>query len=119
MKKKFFVQSPLKQTVIKLISSFIGDWVVSLSKKILIYGKNKPIKDMGFKRRVVFEDSSLTVYDEIFAGDREVEALRMNGLSMRHTASSKFFQINSLGNKIQQDKFSFKRKKKISTRIKF
>jgi len=119
IKKSFFVQTPLKQTAIKLASYFLGDWVVSFSKKVMIYGKNRFSKDMWFKRLVKLNDSSIEIYDRIFAGNRALEAYRMNGLSMRHTASSKFFQINSLKNKIPFEKFKFSCEKKIKTKISF
>lgn len=119
MKKGFFVQTPLKQTILKLIAFVLGRWLVHILKKIMIYGKDSNLKDMHLEREIKFTNSTIRISDTISAGSRKAMVSRVAGLSMRHTASSRFFQVNSLGNKITPEHYDITREKKLEFQLSF
>ncbi|MFH1316430.1 MAG: hypothetical protein ABII01_02840 [Candidatus Woesearchaeota archaeon] len=118
-KRGFFKMTPLKQTILKFSSKFLGILPVLLSKRMLIYGKDKRDDGMKLIRRIDLTNEKITVTDMINSQDKKVLARRMTGLSMRHTASSRFFQTNSLTNKIPSDSYEILGEKKVKMEMRF
>ncbi len=117
IKKSFFIQTPFKQTILKTVSSIFGRLPVDIVKKVMIYGKNKK-SGMKFKREIILDNDRMSINDFIDTKNR-VQAHKMNGLSMRHTASSRLFQVNSLKNKIKSESFEINDKKEIKLDLHF
>ncbi|MDD4294674.1 MAG: hypothetical protein PHP69_04090 [Candidatus Omnitrophica bacterium] len=107
--RKFITQTPLKQTLLKVLSFIFGRAVIHIAKKMLIYGNKKNRIDATLMRQIRFTDANIFVKDIINVGHSGLFAGLTNGLSMRHTASSKFFQINSLENYLPDDKYKIDR----------
>ncbi len=119
LRKKFFVQTPVKQTLLKIFSFFAGRLAVVISKNKLIYGKNKFKRNMMVKRQIILNKECIEVKDSISIGQRTAKLYSMAGLSMRQTASSKFFQLNNLNNRIKMHVFPINIKLKIKKRLVF
>ncbi|MBF0196275.1 MAG: hypothetical protein HQL32_01125 [Planctomycetes bacterium] len=119
IKKKFLKITPIKLTLLKVLSYFTGRFAVSLAKNVLIFNKQKNDKIASFTRKLALSSDKIMVQDTIDPKVSLTKARRMNGLSLRHTASSKFFQVNSLQNQINQKQFEVKTKTVISDELTF
>jgi len=98
LKKSFFVQTPLKQTLLKIVSYFFGKKMIRIAKKRMIYDGGSS-EGFHFQRSITLYESSISVEDIINVGNKSVKAYKINELCMRHSASSRLFQFNSLNNK--------------------
>lgn len=101
-KKNFIQQSTLKLFLLKVASMILGFKAVELTKRLMIFDK-KDVKDMCLTRNIYFEEDKIIIEDFIDVRNKTVTARLSSGLSVRHTASSRFFQINTLPNKIHSE----------------
>lgn len=101
-KTKLIKQSSFKLLLLRVLSIFFGYKAVIMTKKLLIFNQNTA-RDMYLIRYFYFEDEKVIVKDSIDIGHKDAKISLSPGLSVRHTASSRFFQINSLNNIIQRN----------------
>ncbi len=99
-KKGFIRQSASKLVLLRLMSIALGFNATKLTKKVMIFD-GKSAKDMFLIREVHLENNRIVILDNINVGNKTVLARLSPGLSLRHTASSRFFQINTVYNKTQ------------------
>lgn len=104
VKLNFVKQSTLKLLLLRALSLMLGSRTNHLLKKVMIFGKNSN-NDMKLNRIIAFEDDKIHVSDNIQIGKRSGNIKLSNGLSVRHTASSRFFQLNTLNNPVQPEEF--------------
>ena len=102
LKMNFIQQSTSKLLLLRVLSAIGGFTAVRLAKKIMIFGSGVP-RDMVFNRTISFTSDRIQLSDTLNIGNRSGIIRNSNGLSVRHTASSRFFQIDSLGNSIASE----------------
>lgn len=106
-KMNFIQQSFSKLLILRIISRMFGFGAVRLTKKLMILG-SKGTGDMFVNRKIFFGENEMRVVDSISVGDRHGLLKLSNGLSVRHTASSRFFQSNTLNNLVKPATFEIK-----------
>ncbi len=120
IKKKYVKQTPIKQTALKILSAISSKFVISFAKKVIIYDKNKFIEGFKINRYITLNENTIIIEDEILnALNKHIEIFHIPQLSMRHTASSKFFQRNSIFNQINYKNFKTNKNFKNKTFINF
>lgn len=116
IKLNFVTQSTLKLLLLRAISFILGSRMNYFLKKLMIFGKSCN-NEMQLKRIIAFKDDQIHIYDNIQIGKRSGDLKLSNGLSVRHTASSRFFQLNTLNNPVKPEEFqingSFKNERTI------
>jgi hypothetical protein len=103
-KMNFIKQSTTKLLLLRIISSVLGFQTNHLLKKMMIFGTSRNT-DMTLNRVMTCEDDEIQISDTIKIGKKSGILKLSNGLSMRHTASSRFFQINVLHNSVEPQEF--------------
>jgi hypothetical protein len=93
-KIRYFEQTIFKLILIKIISIIFGRNVVNLAKNRLIFNNKKSL-NIILKREIFFYDK-IKIKDQFNNLNNSYKVIASKGLSVRHTASSKFFQINSI-----------------------
>lgn len=106
-KMNFVKQSFSKLLLLRILSFIFGYSAVRLTKKLLILG-SKETEDMHVNRKILLEENKIQVVDSVSVGDRSGLLKISDGLSVRHTASSRFFQLNTLGNLVEPAMFEIK-----------
>lgn len=104
-KMDYVRQSTFKLLLLRLLSKILGYTAITMVKKIMIFGGNKVRKDTQLTRTISFSPDKIIINDFIEIGTNKGIISISNGLSIRHTASSRFFQINSINNQIKTEKF--------------
>lgn len=100
---KFRVMTPFKQFVLILLSTIFGSKIKKIAKNMLIFSNKK--SDVKFSRKFIFKDSSIIISDKIFSKNVVKDMVLVDKLSMRHTDSSRFFQLNELDNLVTRQEF--------------
>ena len=101
---KFRVMTPFKQFVLILLSTIFGSKIKKIAKNMLIFSNKK--SDVKFSRKFIFKDSSIIISDRIFSENVVKDMVLVDKLSMRHTDSSRFFQLNELDNIVTRQEFN-------------
>jgi hypothetical protein len=101
---KFRVINPSGQFVLILVSTIFGRRIIKIAKNMLIFSNKK--SDVKFSRKFIFKDSSIIISDRIFSENIVKDMALVDKLSMRHTASSRFFQLNELDNLVTRQEFN-------------
>jgi hypothetical protein len=91
--------SGLNLALVRIGSIFLGANMRLLVKKMIMFDK-KEMNDMVFSRNICFFDKKISIHDHIDIKSRIMSGYSCPALSVRYIPSSKFFQINSLDNKI-------------------
>jgi hypothetical protein len=116
-KMNFVRQSTIKLLLLRLMSLVLGFPTIHLLKKMMIFG-TRGNNDLKMNRIISFEEDKVHITDTIEIGKRSGVLKLSNSLSIRHTASSRFFQINVLDNSIEPEEFqitdSFRNRRTIS-----
>jgi hypothetical protein len=103
-KMNFIRQSTTKLLLLRIMSSVLGFQTIHLLKRLMIFGTSGN-NDLKLNRIIIFEEGKIHISDNIKIGKRSGVLKLSNGLSMRHTASSRFFQLNVLHNCIEPEEF--------------
>lgn len=101
---KFRVINPSGQFILILVSTIFGRRIIKIAKNMLIFSNKK--SDVKFSRKFIFKDSSIIISDRIFSENIVKDMVLVDKLSMRHTASSRFFQLNELDNLVTRKEFN-------------
>jgi hypothetical protein len=101
---KFRVINPFGQFILILVSTIFGRRIIKIAKNMLIFSNKK--SEVKFSRKFVFNDSSIIISDKIFSENIVKAMALVDKLSMRHTASSRFFQLNELDNLVTRQEFN-------------
>lgn len=117
-KYTYIQQSSFRLSLLRLISFLFGFYAVRLVKRIMSTGE-KHREDMYLKRKITFDDFSITIHDEINVNQQSGLLKISDGLSVTRTSSSRFFQPNVLYNLIKPEKFSITGRKKLERTLKF
>lgn len=117
-KKNFIQQSTLKLLILRVLSTILGFKAVKLTKKAMIFDK-KDVEDMKFVRNIYLKEKIIIIEDYIDVGNRNVTARISTGLSLRHTASSRFFQLNTLHNMVIGEKIQIEHDASIDRELNF
>lgn len=99
-KMNLLKQSFSKLLALRILSRLFGFSAVRLTKKLMILG-SKEITDMYINRKILLEEDKIRVVDSVSVGNRTGLVKISDGLSVRHTASSRFFQPNTVGNLVE------------------
>jgi len=103
-KLNFIQQSTTKLLLLRIISSLLGFQTIHLLKRMIIFGTGGN-NDLKLIRIINFEEDKIHIFDTIEIGKRSGVLKISNGLSVRHTASSRFFQLNVLHNSVEPEEF--------------
>jgi hypothetical protein len=103
-KMNFARQSTTKLLLLRLMSSILGFQTIHVLKKLMIFG-NGGNNDLKLNRIITFEEDKINIFDIIDIGKMSGVLRLSNGLSIRHTASSRFFQINVLHNSVEPEEY--------------
>jgi len=117
LRTKMIKQSSVKLLALRVLSKLLGYKMIPITKKILIF--NKGSSDMILTRRLNLNESTIVIIDSFDVGNRIVQARSSSGLSVRHTASSRFFQISSLNNMVKDDLYHVNGKETIERNYTF
>lgn len=98
-KVKILQPSGLMLFLIRGGSIILGSWMRVLVKKKVLFDE-KEMENMVFSREILLEEEKIVIDDTIDIGNRQLDGQLCSGFSTRYIPSSKFFQINSLNNKI-------------------
>jgi len=103
-KLNFIQQSTTKLLLLRIMSSLLGFQTIHLLKRMIIFGTGGN-NDLKLNRIITFEEDKIHIFDNIEIGKRSGVLKISNGLSVRHTASSRFFQLNVLHNSVEPEEF--------------
>jgi hypothetical protein len=97
-------QSTTKLLLLRIMSFVLGFQTIHLLKRLMIFG-TKGDNTLKMNRIISFENDKIHISDNIDIGKRSGILKLSDGLSIRHTASSRFFQINAFHNSIEPGEF--------------
>ena len=117
-KMNFVKQSFFKLFLLRIISFIFGIHAIGLTKKIMILG-SKSVTGMSATRSIILQENNIKLIDSVSVGDKFGILKISDNLSVRHTASSRFFQTNTIGNKIKPEVFEIRGNLCISRYIEF
>jgi hypothetical protein len=103
-KMNFVRQSTIKLLALRFLSSVLGIRIIHFLRKMMIFGSGST-NDTTLNRIMTFEEDRIHISDTINIGKRSGILKLSSGLSMRHTASSRFFQLNVLHNSVEPQEF--------------
>ncbi len=104
LKMNFVQQSTIKLLILRIMSSLLGFQTIHILKRMMIFSSSKK-NDLKLNRVITFEEDNIHIFDHIEIGKRSGILKLSNGLSIRHTASSKFFQLNIIHNSVYPEEF--------------
>jgi len=107
MKMNYIRQSTMKLLLLRILSLIFGYNSTQFLKKLIIFGQDDT-SHMHYQRTLKCSEDTIHLTDYVNIGEEIAELRISDGLSVRHTASSKFFQINSINNSIQPEKYQVK-----------
>lgn len=99
--RNFLKPTPIKHIGLRTLSLLFGKRIIQLTKNMLIFN-NKSKQKETLLREFRLKTDSIEIIDKINKS-KLIPRLR-NGLSIRHTASSKFFQTSEMFNICEKNK---------------